>query len=187
MTAIRISVPTQAASATIETTFTSSFHFISLHFSPSSVLGTYHRLRQSSQGNRLLLSRLVSSFLANFSLPAVHLALFSFLSFPFSFRFFFFFPRRRIYNSLPPYGLSIGLFYLRHGGQQSSSEAGMSDRPWIGACAQRSNSGVSQLTREYKAISENPPPYIQAHPSDSNILEYVSRLVLVFLFFDIHD
>lgn len=29
-----------------------------------------------------------------------------------------------------------------------------------------------QLTREYKTISENPPPYIEAHPSDSNILEY---------------
>lgn len=30
-----------------------------------------------------------------------------------------------------------------------------------------------QLTREYKAISENPPPYITAHPSESNILECV--------------
>lgn len=30
-----------------------------------------------------------------------------------------------------------------------------------------------QLTREYKTISENPPPYITAHPSESNILEYV--------------
>ncbi|KAK0628792.1 ubiquitin-conjugating enzyme/RWD-like protein [Bombardia bombarda] len=29
-----------------------------------------------------------------------------------------------------------------------------------------------RLTREYKAISENPPPYITAHPSDTNILEW---------------
>lgn len=28
-----------------------------------------------------------------------------------------------------------------------------------------------QLTREYKSISENPPPYITAHPSETNILE----------------
>jgi ubiquitin-protein ligase len=31
-----------------------------------------------------------------------------------------------------------------------------------------------QLTREYKSISENPPPYITAHPSEANILEYVA-------------
>jgi len=29
-----------------------------------------------------------------------------------------------------------------------------------------------RLTREYKTISENPPPYISAHPSESNILEW---------------
>ncbi|KAG0125609.1 ubiquitin-conjugating enzyme/RWD-like protein [Tuber indicum] len=29
-----------------------------------------------------------------------------------------------------------------------------------------------RLVREYKAITENPPPYIQAHPSESNILEW---------------
>ncbi|KAL3417296.1 ubiquitin-conjugating enzyme [Phlyctema vagabunda] len=29
-----------------------------------------------------------------------------------------------------------------------------------------------RLTREYKTISANPPPYIQAHPSESNILEW---------------
>ncbi|KAI5782624.1 ubiquitin-conjugating enzyme E2 6 [Geopyxis carbonaria] len=29
-----------------------------------------------------------------------------------------------------------------------------------------------RLTREYKAISKNPPPYIQAHPSENNILEW---------------
>ncbi|KAK3991562.1 ubiquitin-conjugating enzyme E2 6 [Cladorrhinum sp. PSN332] len=29
-----------------------------------------------------------------------------------------------------------------------------------------------RLTREYKSISENPPPYIQAHPSETNILEW---------------
>ncbi|RYC57237.1 hypothetical protein CHU98_g8970 [Xylaria longipes] len=35
------------------------------------------------------------------------------------------------------------------------------------------NSVLAQLAREYKTISENPPPYISAHPSESNILEYV--------------
>ncbi|KAJ2897117.1 hypothetical protein MKZ38_004972 [Zalerion maritima] len=29
-----------------------------------------------------------------------------------------------------------------------------------------------QLAREYKTITENPPPYIIAHPSESNILEW---------------
>lgn len=29
-----------------------------------------------------------------------------------------------------------------------------------------------QLTREYKAITTNPPPYITAHPSEKNILEW---------------
>jgi len=29
-----------------------------------------------------------------------------------------------------------------------------------------------RLTREYKTISENPPPYITAHPSENNILEW---------------
>ncbi|KJZ71664.1 hypothetical protein HIM_08976 [Hirsutella minnesotensis 3608] len=29
-----------------------------------------------------------------------------------------------------------------------------------------------RLTREYKTISENPPPYISAHPSESNLLEW---------------
>ncbi|KAA6412435.1 MAG: ubiquitin-conjugating enzyme E2 6 [Lasallia pustulata] len=29
-----------------------------------------------------------------------------------------------------------------------------------------------RLTREYKTIQENPPPYIIAHPSESNILEW---------------
>jgi len=34
-------------------------------------------------------------------------------------------------------------------------------------------SGCSpQLQREYKAIAANPPPYISAHPSESNILEW---------------
>lgn len=33
-----------------------------------------------------------------------------------------------------------------------------------------------QLTREYKTISENPPPYITAHPSEANILECVPTL-----------
>lgn len=31
----------------------------------------------------------------------------------------------------------------------------------------------SQLTREYQTIQQNPPPYIIAHPSESNILEFV--------------
>ncbi|SPO05543.1 probable ubiquitin-conjugating enzyme [Cephalotrichum gorgonifer] len=30
----------------------------------------------------------------------------------------------------------------------------------------------TRLTREYKAITINPPPYITAHPSESNILEW---------------
>lgn len=29
-----------------------------------------------------------------------------------------------------------------------------------------------RLTKEYKTITENPPPYITAHPSESNILEW---------------
>ena len=33
---------------------------------------------------------------------------------------------------------------------------------------------VLQLTREYQNIQNNPPPYIVAHPSESNILEYVA-------------
>ncbi|KAM0521013.1 Ubiquitin-conjugating enzyme E2 6 [Verticillium nonalfalfae] len=36
----------------------------------------------------------------------------------------------------------------------------------------RRNSGLIVLTREYKTIAENPPPYIEAHPSESNILEW---------------
>jgi ubiquitin-conjugating enzyme E2 J2 len=32
---------------------------------------------------------------------------------------------------------------------------------------------VSQLTREYQNIQKSPPPYIIAHPSESNILEFV--------------
>jgi hypothetical protein len=35
-----------------------------------------------------------------------------------------------------------------------------------------SKAANKRLTREYKAISENPPPYITAHPSESNILEW---------------
>jgi len=35
-----------------------------------------------------------------------------------------------------------------------------------------SRAAQKRLTREYKAISENPPPYITAHPSESNILEW---------------
>ncbi|EFX00474.1 ubiquitin-conjugating enzyme [Grosmannia clavigera kw1407] len=35
-----------------------------------------------------------------------------------------------------------------------------------------SRAAQKRLTREYKTISENPPPYITAHPSDSNILEW---------------
>ena len=29
-----------------------------------------------------------------------------------------------------------------------------------------------RLTREYQLISKNPPPYIVAHPSEQNILEW---------------
>ncbi|KAN0117891.1 ubiquitin-conjugating enzyme [Hyaloscypha variabilis] len=35
-----------------------------------------------------------------------------------------------------------------------------------------SRAANKRLTREYKTISENPPPYIIAHPSESNILEW---------------
>ncbi|KAM0351949.1 hypothetical protein ACHAPU_002465 [Fusarium lateritium] len=35
-----------------------------------------------------------------------------------------------------------------------------------------SKAATKRLTREYKTISENPPPYIVAHPSESNILEW---------------
>ncbi|CZR66303.1 probable ubiquitin-conjugating enzyme [Phialocephala subalpina] len=35
-----------------------------------------------------------------------------------------------------------------------------------------SRAANKRLTREYKTISENPPPYIVAHPSESNILEW---------------
>ncbi|KAK4449576.1 ubiquitin-conjugating enzyme E2 6 [Podospora aff. communis PSN243] len=35
-----------------------------------------------------------------------------------------------------------------------------------------SRAAHKRLTREYKTISENPPPYITAHPSEANILEW---------------
>ncbi|KAL2149211.1 hypothetical protein VTH82DRAFT_8559 [Thermothelomyces myriococcoides] len=35
-----------------------------------------------------------------------------------------------------------------------------------------SRAAQKRLTREYKSITENPPPYITAHPSESNILEW---------------
>lgn len=35
-----------------------------------------------------------------------------------------------------------------------------------------SKAAHKRLTREYKTIAQNPPPYIEAHPSDSNILEW---------------
>ncbi|KAI0477161.1 ubiquitin-conjugating enzyme [Xylariaceae sp. FL0804] len=35
-----------------------------------------------------------------------------------------------------------------------------------------SKQASKRLAREYKAISENPPPYITAHPSETNILEW---------------
>ncbi|OIW24715.1 UBC-like protein [Coniochaeta ligniaria NRRL 30616] len=35
-----------------------------------------------------------------------------------------------------------------------------------------SKAAHKRLTREYKSISENPPPYITAHPSEANILEW---------------
>ncbi|EHK44041.1 uncharacterized protein TrAtP1_008510 [Trichoderma atroviride] len=35
-----------------------------------------------------------------------------------------------------------------------------------------SKAAQKRLTREYKTISENPPPYITAHPSEANILEW---------------
>lgn len=33
-----------------------------------------------------------------------------------------------------------------------------------------------QLTREYQNVQKNPPPFIVAHPSESNILESVLPL-----------
>jgi ubiquitin-conjugating enzyme E2 J2 len=33
----------------------------------------------------------------------------------------------------------------------------------------------SQLTREYANLQKSPPPYITAHPSEANILEYGDR------------
>lgn len=35
-----------------------------------------------------------------------------------------------------------------------------------------SKAAHKRLTKEYQLISKNPPPYIQAHPSESNILEW---------------
>lgn len=35
-----------------------------------------------------------------------------------------------------------------------------------------SKAATKRLTLEYKSISKNPPPYITAHPSESNILEW---------------
>lgn len=35
-----------------------------------------------------------------------------------------------------------------------------------------SRAAQKRLTREYKSIAENPPPYITAHPSETNILEW---------------
>ncbi|CAG8959659.1 hypothetical protein HYFRA_00001562 [Hymenoscyphus fraxineus] len=35
-----------------------------------------------------------------------------------------------------------------------------------------SRAANKRLTREYKTISEHPPPFIKAHPSESNILEW---------------
>jgi len=35
-----------------------------------------------------------------------------------------------------------------------------------------SRAANKRLTREYQIISKNPPPYIVAHPSESNILEW---------------
>lgn len=34
------------------------------------------------------------------------------------------------------------------------------------------SAATKRLTKEYKSISQNPPPYIVAHPSESNILEW---------------
>lgn len=39
-------------------------------------------------------------------------------------------------------------------------------RPFMQSCLI-----LKQLTREYQNIQKNPPPYIIAHPSETNILE----------------
>lgn len=61
-----------------------------------------------------------------------------------------------------------------HDGESSGEQAGTC----LYVAKNGRNTNKKQLTREYKTISENPPPYIIAHPSESNILEYVSSLTL---------
>ena len=61
-------------------------------------------------------------------------------------------------------------------GYQGCAEAG---KYWRNLRRQRKLT-AAQLTREYRTISENPPPYITAHPSESNILEYVHSSLLPF-------
>ncbi len=60
-------------------------------------------------------------------------------------------------------------------GEPGSPEEGRSRRPCFAVATMDDTDYWRrlQLTREYKSISENPPPYIKAHPSESNILEYV--------------
>ena len=57
---------------------------------------------------------------------------------------------------------------LSRNGDSSSQQAGMVKAIEL---KERTLLIWSQLTREYQTIQENPPPYIVAHPSESNILE----------------
>ena len=54
-------------------------------------------------------------------------------------------------------------------GDKSRQQAGESNCGLIWNCG--TDAVCRQLTREYQSIQANPPPYIVAHPSESNILE----------------
>lgn len=62
----------------------------------------------------------------------------------------------------------------RDHGQQSCPKTGLSSPQAKNIGRTMFANSRLQLTREYKTISENPPPYITAHPSEANILEYVA-------------
>lgn len=111
--------------------------------------------------------------LLDFSSPT-----FSFLSFPIAVRFV----SRRLAHAIaskrsliPNFNQTVLLCCPNcDHGQQSCPKAGLS------SSQAKNHGGIMyansrfQLTREYKSISENPPPYITAHPSEANILEYVA-------------
>jgi len=63
---------------------------------------------------------------------------------------------------------------ISHHGDRHGQQAGASSTfdPRFLAGSLTYSGCSSKLQREYKAISANPPPYIRAHPSASNILEW---------------